>query len=221
MSASAAISEESWMSTSDLMAGLMIIFLFVAIAYIKGIGQEQKMVEESICSDLQTEFENVSWRDRMEICSEPLVVRFTDPDTLFEKGEARLTQVFEGMLSEFFPRYMNVLSRNFEHISEVRIEGHTDESWRNEVDRFVMYFNNMGLSQRRTRSVMSYALGLREVREHEDWVIRNMTANGMSSSRPIFEDESEEYIDPELSRRVEFRIRLKPPKSLSQITSQE
>lgn len=212
------ISEESWMSTSDLMAGLMIIFLFVAIAYIKGIGQEQQRVEDDICAQLEEAFTDVSWRDRMEICIEPLVIRFTDPETLFEKGEARLAPVFQGMLNDFFPRYMRVLADNFEHISEVRIEGHTDESWRNEVDRFVKYFNNMGLSQRRTRSVMAYALELPEVREHEDWVIRNMTANGMSSSRPIYQDELEEFIDIELSRRVEFRIRLNAPKSLAQIT---
>ena len=48
--------EESWMSISDLMAGLMIVFLFIAIAYIKGIGQEQSNLASSICNDLQQVF---------------------------------------------------------------------------------------------------------------------------------------------------------------------
>ena len=48
--------EETWMSISDLMAGLMIVFLFIAIAYIKGIGQEQRNLTSSICQDFATIF---------------------------------------------------------------------------------------------------------------------------------------------------------------------
>lgn len=207
-------SEESWISTSDLMAGLMIIFLFIALAYIKSIGQEEAEQTRSICDDLKREFANVSWRERIEICEEPLVVRFVDPETLFERGSATLTHEFKGMLDEFMPPYMRVIKKHRAKIEKVRIEGHTDEAWSNETDRIVKFYHNMFLSQSRTYSVLHYALQIDDVREDEDWVIKNMESAGRSSSNPILDEAGR--IDPERSRRVDFRINLNVQEQLLQ-----
>ena len=205
--------EESWMSISDLMAGLMIVFLFIAIAYIKGIGQEQKNLTSSICQDLQQSFQEASWRKKISICENGLVVRFNDPDTLFSFNEANLKPEFKKILAEFFPGYLRVLNKYQEDIEEVRIEGHTDKVWKNNNDPFIAYFGNMELSQNRTRSVLEFLFGLKMARKHETWLIRYMTANGLSSSRPVFDKETNE-INSDASRRVEFKIRLKTPKQL-------
>ena len=210
--------EESWMSISDLMAGLMIVFLFIAIAYIKGIGQEQNNLTSDICKDLKLAFQEETWRENISICEDGLVVRFSDPDTLFPFNKADLKPKFKTILAEFFPGYLTVLNKYQEEIEEVRIEGHTDKVWKNTNDPFVEYFGNMELSQNRTRSVLQFLFALGVAREHEQWLTRYMTANGLSSSRPIINEETQKVND-EASRRVEFKIRLKTPKRLRDLAS--
>ena len=207
--------EETWMSISDLMAGLMIVFLFIAIAYIKGIGQEQSNLTSSICQDLKQSFQGTTWREKISVCENGLVVRFNDPDTLFPFNKANLKPEFKKILAEFFPDYLRVLNKYQEDIEEVRIEGHTDKSWKN-TDPFTAYFGNMELSQNRTRSVLEFLFALEVARKHETWLTRYMTANGLSSSRPVFDKETKK-INPDASRRVEFKIRLKAPKRLRKL----
>ena len=206
------------MSISDLMAGLMIVFLFIAIAYIKGIGQEQKNLTSSICADLQQAFQEATWREKISICEDGLVVRFNDPDTLFAFNKANLKPEFKEILTEFFPGYLRVLNKYQKDIEEIRIEGHTDKVWKNNNDPFAAYFGNMELSQNRTRSVLEFLFGLKVARKHETWLIRYMTANGLSSSRPIYKKETKK-VDPKASRRVEFKIRLKTPKKLRELAT--
>lgn len=209
--------EENWMSASDLMAGLMVVFLFVAIAFIKGVGQEQKRLEMSICAELNEAMEDASWRDQVEICDDEIVVKFKDPDALFDLNQATLKPRFRSMLSDFFPKYMDVIGRYEMEIDEVRIEGHTDDTGlRSHNTKLEKYFYNMGLSQRRTRSVMEFVFKTRAAKENETWLISHMTANGLSSSDPVFQQDGKR-LDRSKSRRVEFKIRLKTPHRLREI----
>ena len=208
-------SEESWMSVSDLMAGLMVIFLFVAIAFIKGVGQEQELLEKSICEDIKKSLQEIEWRKQVEICSDEIVVKFRNPDALFDHGKANLKPEFREMLVEFFPRYMSVINKYEEEIHELRIEGHTDDTGTsgNELDN---YFYNIGLSQDRTRSVMQFLFETQTARLNKDWLVSHMTANGLSYSHPVYK-EGGQIMDRSKSRRVEFKIRLKTPKRLRDI----
>jgi outer membrane protein OmpA-like peptidoglycan-associated protein len=97
-----------------------------------------------------------------------------------------------------------VLSEFQSSIEEIRIEGHTSSEWTNASPEQA-YYLNMALSQARTREVLSFALSLPAVSSQRDWVQTFLTANGLSSSRPIFDASGSE--NPERSRRVEFRIR--------------
>ncbi|MGI9345651.1 MAG: OmpA/MotB family protein [Gammaproteobacteria bacterium] len=198
--------EDNWVSTSDLMAGLMIIFLFIAIAYIKSIGQEEKQAANDICNQLESAFEDFKWRDRIEVCIEPLVVRFTDPETLFERGSASLTRDFQQMLEAFIPRYMSVVDSHQSQIGKIRIEGHTDDAWGNEQDPIAKFYNNMYLSQSRTYSVLHFSLQQKELRKEPEWAIKHLESVGRSSSDPIVAENG--GVDHDRSRRVDFRIQL-------------
>jgi outer membrane protein OmpA-like peptidoglycan-associated protein len=63
----------------------------------------------------------------------------------------------------------------------------------------------MELSQARTRSVLSLVMELPEVASDRDWLKRYVTANGLSSSQPIVDQNQNE--DLARSRRVVFRVR--------------
>jgi outer membrane protein OmpA-like peptidoglycan-associated protein len=62
----------------------------------------------------------------------------------------------------------------------------------------------MALSQDRTRAVLEYNLMLPAVTAERNWIKSLLTANGLSSSKPILHNGKE---DPRRSRRVEFRLR--------------
>ena len=81
---------------------------------------------------------------------------------LFSSGSAELQPKFKEILNDFFPRYVAILSNEkyVNDIEEIRIEGHTSSEWRVEVPAEQAYFNNMELSQNRTRKVLELSCQL-------------------------------------------------------------
>lgn len=219
--------EEHWISVSDLMAGLMIIFLFIAITYIRPILNERDAIKEiavtwqesevALYDRLKEEFKDDLPRWNAELERETLTVRFTEPEILFDSGRATLKPEFEYILSDFFPRYLNVLSDFRDDIAEVRIEGHTSSEWMVATSGDEAYFHNMELSQNRTRAVLEYALLLPGSSAQKSWAKKYITANGLSSSRLIFANGKE---DKERSRRVEFRVRTNAKREIVRILEQ-
>lgn len=203
-----------WLSVSDLMAGLMVIFLFVAITYIRPILNQQKTIREivvawhesevNLYNDLLQEFENDLPRWNAELDRPTLSVRFKEPDVLFDAGATSLKPAFREILDDFFPRYLATISKFRDSVAEIRIEGHTSSEWAFETSADDAYFLNMNLSQGRTRQVLEYCLRMPEVADETKWARSTITANGLSSSQPILVDGHE---DRRRSRRVEFRVR--------------
>ena len=219
---------EHWLSVSDMMSGLMVIFLFIAITYMMQVGQEHehllkvmKQVSEDrnqlveiagtytktkdeIYDRLKTEFEDDLKNWNAEIDKQSLSVRFQQPDVLFNTGEAALKDQFKTILNDFFPRYVKILKKYQADIEEIRIEGHTSSEWNNNVGLDDTYFLNMELSQNRTRATLEHCLMLPKIAAERSWIRQILTANGLSSSKPILVNGAEDII---LSRRVEFRIK--------------
>ncbi len=210
-----------WLSVSDLMTGLMVIFLFVAIAYIKKVQDNQTVLidyvdtKQKLHEKLVKEFEGDTERWQMTI-GKDLSMRFNNPQVLFATGSAEITQGFKEILDEFIPKYLHILLTDSlrNNIQEVRIEGHTDTDAYTSLnpDPFKA---NIILSQNRARNVLYYVLDLPYVQELsaedrqrlEFW----LTANGLSYGRSLDSEgrytfESHKDIDLPKSRRVEFRI---------------
>lgn len=206
--------DDHWITVSDLMSGLMVVFLFIAITYIRPLLNERNTVrsiavtfqqnEVALVEALREEFEDDLKRWNAELDPETLVVRFKAPEVLFAPAQADIRPQFKAILDDFFPRYLGVLEQFRDSIEEVRIEGHTSSDWGDLPPREA-YFRNMMLSQERTRSVLEYALGLPATAPYREWATSHLTANGLSSSRLVRDAEGQEL--PERSRRVEFRVR--------------
>ncbi|TSD84975.1 OmpA family protein [Mycobacterium sp. KBS0706] len=153
---------------------------------------------------LKGEFGKDLSRWNAEIDDDGSVFRFLSPDVLFDQGRASLTPAFKGTLADFCPRFLRLLNERRDAIAEIRIEGHTSSEWRQSTPAREAYFLNMGLSQERTRSVLEYCLGLRDIAPVEGWARHMLVAVGMSSSRPVLDRGGAEESDR--SRRVEFRV---------------
>ena len=152
---------------------------------------------------------------KAEFDPKTLTLRFADPNLLFEQGSAKLRPTFETLLSQLFPEYLKVLFGFKDDIDEVRIEGHTSSEWGSEKG-LPAYFNNMALSQERTRAVLEYGLTKTNTPDPVvQWGRERITANGLSSSRP--RELASGVEDPDASRRVEFRVLMKAKEQLLQI----
>ncbi|MBW1650894.1 MAG: OmpA family protein [Deltaproteobacteria bacterium] len=219
--------DSEWISISDLMSVLMMIFLFIAISYMHNVQRNQLNVKKVAVAyqELQTDLYRELWEEFKEdlpnwkaiIEKETLTIRFEEPEVLFSIGSAEITDKFQLILEDFFPRYVRIISsdkyRN--NIEEIRIEGHTSSEWVGEIREMEAYFNNMSLSQNRTRSVLKYCLSLIKNSIILSWAQQYITANGLSSSHLIKNKEGIE--DKEKSRRVEFRTKTNAEKKVVEI----
>tara|TARA_R110002111_G_scaffold65277_1_gene107053 strand:- start:2386 stop:3105 length:720 start_codon:yes stop_codon:yes gene_type:complete len=206
--------ESQWMSVSDLMAGLMMVFLFIAIALMRdAIIEKDKMKEVAVTYQknqvaiyeaLNVEFKNELAKWDATIDKETLSFNFQSPDVLFDRGKVDVKPEFKQILSDFYPRYHKIITKFKSNISDVVIEGHTSSVWNNGTSLDEAYFKNMRLSQGRTRSVLRYVHELPEIKSDKKWIKEHLAAVGYSSSRYIKNKSGEE--DVKRSRRVSFRV---------------
>lgn len=210
-----------WMSVSDLMTGLMIIFLFIAIAYISKVQSNQSVLKDFV--DNKTNMhERMIEKFRSEMQNGTITIggdlsmRFEKAETLFPSGSDELTPEFKRTLSEIIPKYLDLLLTDSlrGEIKEIRIEGHTDNTAYPKLNADP-YMANLILSQRRAANVMAFIRSLPSYKNYSEEE-RNLldywfTANGLSYGRALDSDGNVSLltgrpIDAEKSRRVEFKI---------------
>ena len=210
-----------WLSVSDLMTGLMIIFLFISIAYISKVQDNQEVLSDyvetktKLHDKLVDKFKSDTIKWQMSI-GRDLSMKFKNPTVLFESGKAELTPDFKRILDQFLPKYFSILVNDSlrDQIEEVRIEGHTDIVPYPQLDPDP-YIANAILSQQRALNVLRYfrqmpaykSFSQEDKKRIEFW----LTANGLSYGKSLdsqgrFTFESNKEPNFAMSRRVEFRI---------------
>ncbi len=223
-----------WISISDMMAGIMMIFLLVAVSYMVVISSTEKRLalqnaellelnrqmsdiakthqnlQVKLYNDLIAEFSNNLEEWNAEIDTDN-TVRFREPDILFDQGQKVVKIRFKEILDDFFPRYIKILSQEKykDDIEEIRIEGHTSTEWKNTDSLEVRYLGNAELSQARALEVLKYCFEYTNISPHKQWLIKVLRANGLSFAKPL---ESQE-----LSRRVEFKTLTKSDQKILKI----
>lgn len=216
--------ESHWIPLADLMTVLMVIFLFMSISYMALVQKRQKEQNKifkdyeasraALYNELNEIFKEdfIKWNLKLD---NDLSIKFTNPQVLFPIRESEITPYFKSILSEFLPKYLSVVIQDKykTNIAEIRIEGHTDPNPISSTGD--PYIENMKLSQDRARNVLAFlrtqvcflSLKADEKERLQYW----LTANGLSYGRTVDKDykltfESNQEIDDDKSRRVEFRI---------------
>lgn len=202
--------ESHWISLSDMMTGLILVFLLIAILFMQ---QYQKDIvayqdaREELYKELDAKF--IDKYDEWEmVLGDDLSIKFTNPEVLFAYRSSEISNRFSTILNEFIPQYLEIITdekyRNM--ISEVRIEGHTAD-WDE-------YMYTIELSQDRANSVLRFILNNKYYQsvpdETKNLIKFWMTSNGLGNGRAIdingnFVHDSGEKVSVD-SRRVEFRI---------------
>jgi len=210
---------------ADLMSALTMLFLFISVTYMLQVNKQKDHIEviakdfrntkQSIYKDLNKEFEEDLKRWNAYIDKDTLSITFKEPDVFFDVGSSEINSNFKLILKDFFPRYIEMLYKNYrDEIEEIRIEGHTSSEWNKDDDDLQAYFKNMSLSQARSKSVLEYCMLLDSMGEYRNFLIEKATANGLSYSHRIIENGKENY---NKSRRVEFKIKTTAEAHIDQI----
>lgn len=216
--------ESHWIPLADLMTVLMVIFLFMSISYMALVEKKQKEqnqifkdYEESkitLYNELNEAFKKdfAKWDLKLD---NDLSIKFTNPQVLFGTGSSEITSHFQNILTDFLPKYLNVvLQKKYkDKIAEIRIEGHTDTKPIGISGD--PYIDNMKLSQDRARNVLAFLRTqncfINMPRKEKERLQYWLTANGLSYGRAVdkyykISFDSKQPIDNDKSRRVEFRI---------------
>lgn len=216
-----------WISISDMMAGIMMIFLLIAISFMVVLQSDKNAITSKkdkmhllaknysalqleLYHDLLEEFSK-DLKNFDALILEDTTIRFLKPESLFDVGDDRLKDRFKKILRDFFPRYIKILKQEKYNglIEEIRIEGHTSKEWQNSISLEKRYLGNAQLSQERAFSVLKYCFSLKEIKSNQEWLIPLLRANGVSFAKPLS--------NPELSRRVEFKVEFKANKRIKEI----
>lgn len=215
-----------WISFSDVMTALMVMFMFIAISYMLQVKEEQNTIDhifqdyigtkKELHQELDSTFEQFfqKW-DGIYLDSADLSIKFQNQLVFFESGAYELPDTFQMILDDFIPKYLAVITQDKykEKIAEIRVEGHTDDT--PIQGRGNPYISNLGLSQDRTTSVMEHLIQHPTYKAYpmskQDWLTFKLVTNGYSYGKTLdnegaFTFESKQKIKEELSRRVEFRI---------------
>jgi outer membrane protein OmpA-like peptidoglycan-associated protein len=211
-----------WLSISDMMSGLMLVFMLIAVTYMLEVQADKDKIKEialaynkdkkELYRDLQKEFvkDLAPWG---AVITKDNIVRFNAPEVLFESGSSEVSERFKNILDNFFPRYIKLLAspKYKEVLDEIRVEGHTTKQWQASTNQDEIYLNNMKLSQERASNVLAYCYTIDNfvIVDQKNWLELQFRANGMSYAK-LLENE-------DMSRRVEFKVQMKTEEKIYQI----
>lgn len=219
---------DHWISFSDIMTGLMVIFMFIAISYIMEVQKKQYEVEnilenyENIKDSIRQDLvfllneELAEWQGYIEYDSTNLSIKFIGQDIQFTGNSDIIRSKFREILDDFIPPYLEVIAQEKykDKIAEVRIEGHANKISVSNLNAS-HYMWGVMWSQQRAKRVLEYVVKTPKFRSlppsTQDRLEFWLVANGYGYGRTVdkhgaYTEISDEPICEECSRRVEFRI---------------
>ena len=235
-----------YISLSDIMTGLMLVFMFISVAFmLKVKNDNKKWIEceertgeyfknkEGIYDALKEKFGQDLKRWNAEL-NPDLSINFTKETSQFDTNEATLKEEFQEKLKEFFPQYISTITPYKDRIQEIRIEGHTDTTGPCDTSQKYGCVIKDGPYQidgpyTNEQKNYLYNMALSQARAKNvlaycltlntnfPFMKEFITANGLSYSKIKTDDDGRENL--EASRRVEFRILLKAEETLKGLES--
>ena len=216
-----------WMSLSDIMTALMVIFMFISISYMieanKQKAEVAKVVSvyDGVKKEMGDELANLvqndlkKWNKNIDFDRVTLSVKFVGKDIQFHPDSDRIRTRFLQILKDFVPKYLAIVSqpKYRDKIAEIRIEGHANKP--RSLHGRKSYLEGIAWSQRRAKKVLDFTVSSKEFKSF-DTETRNrmefwLVANGYGFGRTLdgnnqYTIDSNEKICSDCSRRVEFRI---------------
>ena len=218
--------QSHWIPLSDLMTGLMMMFMLIAIVFMMRVEQtttlvvqELEQTKQELLQALQAEFANDLSRWQAEILPD-MTIRFKNPEVMFGTGEYDLKQPAKDILTEFIPKYMKVITSEkfYPSIKEIRIEGHTSSDHSGDCPdpatkkpqylglplEIRKYLCNIDLSQDRANSTNEYIYRIKAAQQYHPQMMKKIRLIDVGAAEPVLGADGSE--DKERSKRLEFKI---------------
>lgn len=204
-----------WLSYSDLMAGLLMVFalMLMAAMYQQGTRECQLIVYEAtadtikrlldtrqrVVANLRERFGGDSANDSMRVAVDSAGTVHFAGSLLFEQASAEVSPEGRRELASFAREYFPLLleDEDFrEQLKRIVVEGHTNDDGTYEL--------NLALSHARSMAVMKVLLD--EAERYENDLKEFVTANGRSFADLILLPNGS--VDKAASRRIEIRFQM-------------
>jgi len=199
-----------WITMSDLLLGLMIIFLTLFIMSMIGFTQS-KFAEKSAQRELAESLSDKFLQNNIKVNVDKLsgLVEISDLE-LFDTGSYNLSIRGKKYLDKFFPIYINTIFSNPEisdKVENIVIQGHTDsQMFKGLQTQDAQYAKNLELSSLRAITVANYVFQTNYDKKYRDKLYKVVIVEGKSNTDPVLKNGKE---DLDKSRRVELDIRMK------------
>ncbi len=199
-----------WITLTDLLLGLAIIFMVLFVLAMTGFSQEkiqqqhaQNEVAKEIVKNIKQQKLNV------EVNEYTGEVKFSDLE-LFTLNSWQLTPKGKQYLDKFIPIYVNTIFSNpkfSDSISNILIQGHTDShTFAGGKSKSYQYTKNMDLSLKRANAVAEYIFNTAYNKAYTDNLMKKLSVEGRSYSDPVLVNGKEDF---NRSRRVELKLIVK------------
>lgn len=209
-----------WVTMSDLLLGLVVVFLVLFVFAITGFTQnkvneqeKQYEVTEKIAKELE--------KNNIKVDVDKFSGRIKISDLeLFALNSAELSPKGRAYMSKFVPVYLNTVMKDPEvrkNITRIIIEGHTDsQAFAGAKSDEEKYFKNMDLSLKRASAAAQYIVfsDFSGKQAYEKDLFKLLSVEGKGPSEPVIVNGKEDYAK---SRRVELKLMFKDKSVLDAI----
>ena len=199
-----------WVTMSDLMLGLAIIFITLFVLAMTGFNQktvQQQRVKMEVAKKIESELQKQHIDAKIDRMTGDLKI---PSSALFEVNSYVLKPEGRQFLDKLTPIYVNTIFSSpklVNNIDSIIIVGHTDSQGYGGLktinDQFVY---NMDLSTKRANSVAAYMLEGHYKPEYNEGFRHMITVEGRSFNDLILDDQGNE--DMTKSRRVEIKLKV-------------
>lgn len=187
----------SWIALSDMMTGLMAIFLALAIAILAMQQGKRDAIVLSVSQTIEQSLKEKGIDVNVDKKTGRLIL---SSDTNFEFGQATLSQKGKNDLDVVIPVYAEAIfgkldAEQLKSIERIVVEGHTD--------KVGGYAQNMTLSTQRANAILSY-IDAMPAFNHKPDLLQKLTAVGRGENDAIGVDETQNPSDRKVIIRIEF-----------------
>lgn len=199
-----------WVTMSDLMLGLAIIFITLFVLAMTGFNQksvQQQRVKIEVAKKIEAELQKEHINAKVDRMTGDLKI---PSSALFEVNSYVLKPEGKVFLDKLTPVYVNTIFSNqklIDNIDSIIIQGHTDSqtfAGLKTTDQQFIY--NMDLSTKRANSVAAYMLQGKYKPEYNEGFRHLITVEGRSFNDLIYDSNGKEDMDK--SRRVEIKLKV-------------
>ena len=210
-----------WVTMSDLLLGLVVVFLVLFVFAITGFTQtkvneheKQYEVTEKIAQELQ--------KNNIKVDVDKFSGRIKISDLeLFALNSSELSPKGKAYMSKFVPVYLNTIMKDKkikENITGIIIEGHTDsQTFAGAKSEEEKYYKNMDLSLKRASAVAQYIVfsNYAGKETYQKDLFKLLSVEGKGPSEPVIVNGKEDYAK---SRRVELKLMFKDRSIMDSLT---